>query len=80
MVRSRLPARPHAEAPVPCFNARNRYVATPLMLPLPPRVKMPRTKAMDNEAINALSEAGGNWSQLAASIDRARSYTLPRAH
>ncbi|CAI5713267.1 unnamed protein product [Peronospora destructor] len=47
--------------------------------PAPPRVKMPRPKAVDIEAIDALYEAGGDWSQLASSIDRARPYMLPRA-
>lgn len=47
--------------------------------PAPPRVEMPRPKAMDIETIDALYEAGGDWSQLAASIDRARPYALPRA-
>lgn len=47
--------------------------------PAPPRVELPRPKSMDIEAIDALYDAGGDWSQLAASVDRARLYALPRA-
>ncbi|KAF1330506.1 putative Pollike protein, partial [Globisporangium splendens] len=43
------------------------------------RVELPKPLAADIEAIDALYEAGGDWSALAPRIDLARPYVLPRA-
>lgn len=43
------------------------------------KVELPKPLAADIEAIDALYEAGGDWSALAPRIDRARPYMLPRA-
>ncbi|KAL7693541.1 hypothetical protein Plhal304r1_c003g0009401 [Plasmopara halstedii] len=40
---------------------------------------MPRPEAVDIDEIDALDEDGGDWSQLAASIERARPHVLDRA-
>ncbi|DAZ99011.1 TPA: hypothetical protein N0F65_011266, partial [Lagenidium giganteum] len=47
--------------------------------PAPRRVEMPRPLAVDIDAVDALYEAGGDWSLLAPSIVKARPYQLPRA-
>ncbi|KAL8012763.1 hypothetical protein Plhal710r2_c042g0143031 [Plasmopara halstedii] len=43
------------------------------------KVELPKPLAADIEDIDALYEAGGDWSALAPRIDRARPYVLPRA-
>jgi hypothetical protein len=43
------------------------------------RIGMPKPLAADIEAIDALYEAGGDWSAIALRIEQARPYVLPRA-